>query len=132
MNGLRTRVLLIDDSPSSLVWQLVLLQEENYDTLTANCTTEGVRIARMERPDLVILDATTRYKEVVAAATELRGEKGTSHIPILIVVGSGRSRAASDFAPISDGQIDKPLDRAEYLHKIRALLGRPRRGSRRR
>ena len=51
--SLRTRVLLIDDSPTSLVWQLVLLQEEQYDTLTANTTGEGVRIAKMERPDLV-------------------------------------------------------------------------------
>ena len=128
MNRLRTRVLLIDDSPSSLVWQLVLLQEENYDTLTANCTAEGVRIARTERPDLVILDATTRHKEVVAAATALRAEPVTSHIPILVVVG-GRARAAADFSPISDDQIDKPLDRAEYLDKSRQLLGRRRHGS---
>ena len=132
MNRFRTRVLLIDDSPSSLVWQLVLLQEEQYDTLTSNCTAEGVRIARMERPDLVILDATTRYKEAVAAASELRADEATSRIPILIVVGSGRSRAATDFAPISDDRIDKPLDREEYVHKIRALLGRHRRGSGRR
>jgi DNA-binding response OmpR family regulator len=128
MNRVRTRVLLIDDSPSSLVWQLVLLQEENYDTLTANCTVEGVRIARTERPDLVILDATTRHKDVVAAATALRAGQVTSHIPILVVVG-GRGRATAEFSPISDDQIDKPLDRAEYLHKIRRLLGRPRHGS---
>jgi DNA-binding response OmpR family regulator len=132
MNRLRTRVLLVDDSPTSLVWQLVLLQEENYDTLTANCTTEGVRIARMERPDLVILDATTRYGEVVAAATELRADEATSRIPILIVVGSGKARAAADFARISDDRIDKPLDRAQYVGKIRALLGRPRHGNVRR
>ena len=132
MNRFRTRVLLIDDSPSSLVRQLVLLQEENYDTLTANCTGEGVRIARLERPDLVILDATTRYSEVVAAARELRADQATSHIPILIVVGSGRSRAAADFGPISDDLVAKPLDGAEYVHKIRALLGRHRRGSGRR
>jgi len=128
MNRLRTRVLLIDDSPSSLVWQLVLLQEENYDTLTANCTIEGIRIARTERPDLVILDATTRHKEVVAAARTLRAEQVTSRIPILVVVG-GRARAIADFSLISDAQIDKPLDRVEYLHKIRQLLGRRRRES---
>ena len=127
MSRSRTRVLLIDDSPSSLVWQLVLLQEESYDTLTASCTDEGVRIARMERPDLVVLDATSRHREVVAAATALRSERATAHIPILIVLGSVRSRAA-EFAPISDGQVDKPLDRAEYLGKIRDLLDRHRRG----
>jgi DNA-binding response OmpR family regulator len=129
--SLRTRVLLIDDSPTSLVWQLVLLQEEQYDTLTANTTGEGVRIARMEHPDLVILDASTRHADVVAAATDLRSDQATAQIPILIVVG-GRSRPLADFATISDEQIEKPLDRSEYLQKIRALLGRRRRGGGRR
>lgn len=124
--SLRTRVLLIDDSPTSLVWQLVLLQEEQYDTLTANTTGEGVRIARMERPDLVILDATTRHADVLAAATELRTDPETSHLPILIVLGGGRHRAL-DFESVSDDQIEKPLDRTEYLRVIRALLGRRRR-----
>lgn len=122
------RILLVDDSPTSLVWQLVLLQEEEYDTLTANTTGEGVRIARLERPDLVILDATSRYDEVVAAATELRGDPATADIPILIVIGSARVRAAADFASIADDRVEKPLDRVEYLYKIRELLSRRRGG----
>ncbi|PYP78592.1 MAG: hypothetical protein DMD35_10785 [Gemmatimonadetes bacterium] len=130
--SLRTRVLLIDGSPSSLVWQLVLLQEEQYDTLTTSSTDEGVRIARNERPDLVILDASIRYADVVAAATELRAAEATRHIPILIVLGAGRTRASADFGEISDDQIVKPLKGAEYLHKIRELLGRRRRGGGRR
>ena len=125
----RTRILLVDDTPSSLIWQLVLLQEEQYDTLTASCPREGLRIARTERPDLVILDATTRHAEIVAAATQLRAEQATSHIRILVIVGSGRSRAADDFVSISDDRVTKPLDPAVYIQKIRELLGRRRRGS---
>ncbi|MFL5619587.1 MAG: PleD family two-component system response regulator [Gemmatimonadaceae bacterium] len=132
MNQFRTRVLLIDDSPSSLIWQLVLLQEERYDTLTANTTAEGFRIARLERPDLVILDATSRYADVIRTATELRAEPATRDIPILLLVGAGRARASADLAAISDDLIGKPLDGAEYIQKIRELLGRRRRGSSRR
>jgi len=129
MNSFRTRVLLIDDSPSSLVWQLVPLQEENYDTLTSNCTAEGVRIARMERPDLVILDATSRYDEVLAAAAELRADQSTRAIPVLLVLGNGRKRSSEELTRVSDDCVTKPLDREEYIGKIRALLGRHRRGS---
>ena len=57
----RKRILIVDHSPTSLVWQLVLLQEERYDTLTATTPDEGVRIATLERPDLVILDAASRH-----------------------------------------------------------------------
>jgi DNA-binding response OmpR family regulator len=129
--SLRTRILLVDNSLTSLVWQLVLLQEEQYDTLTASAPAEGVRIARLEKPDLVILDATTRPAEVVAAATELRNDSVTSHIPILIV-GGGHGRMHAGFAAVSDNQIDKPLEKVEYLYKIRELLGRRGRGGGRR
>jgi len=126
--SLRTRILLVDSSLTSLVWQLVLLQEEQYDALTASAPDEGVRIARLERPDLVILDATTRPDDVIAAATELRGDSVTSQIPILIV-GAGRGLTSTVFASISDNQIEKPIEKVEYLYKIRELLGRRRRGS---
>ncbi len=129
--SLRTRVLLVDNSLTSLVWQLVLLQEEQYDTLTASAPAEGVRIARLEKPDLVILEASTKPAEVIAAATELRNDAETSHIPILIV-SSGRGRTSAAFAAVSDNQIDKPLEKVEYLYKIRELLGRRRRGGGRR
>ena len=129
--SLRTRILLVDNSLTSLVWQLVLLQEEQYDTLTASAPAEGVRIARLETPDLVILDATTRPAEVLAAATELRNDAATSHIPILIVSGGG-GRTSATFAVVSDNQIEKPLEKVEYLYKIRELLGRRRRGGGRR
>ena len=128
MSRSRTRVLLIDDSPSSLVWQLVLLQEESYDTLTASCTDEGVRIARIERPDLVILDATTRYAETVAAAAELRADQATADIPVLLVLGNGRKRSSEELERVSDDRVAKPIERAEYLGKIRHLLDRARRG----
>ena len=129
--SLRTRILLVDSSLTSLVWQLVLLQEEHYDTLTASAPAEGVRIARLEKPDLVILDATTKPAEVISAATELRADEVTSHIPILIV-GGGQSRTSAAFAAVSDNQIHKPLERVEYLYKIRELLGRRGRGGGRR
>jgi DNA-binding response OmpR family regulator len=129
--SLRTRILLVDNSLTSLVWQLVLLQEEHYDTLTASTPAEGVRIARLEKPDLVILDATTKPAEVISAATELRADPVTSNIPILIV-GGGHGRTSAAFAAVSDNQIQKPLERVEYVYKIRELLGRRGRGSGRR
>ena len=129
--SLRTRVLLVDNSLTSLVWQLVLLQEEEYDTLTASTPAEGVRIAKLEKPDLAIFEATMRPAEVLAAATDLRGDPVTSHIPILIV-GGGRGLTSAAFASTSDNQIEKPLQKVEYLYKIRELLGRRGRGGGRR
>jgi DNA-binding response OmpR family regulator len=121
----RKRILIIDDSPTSLVWQLVLLQEAQYDTITASTLDEGVRIAKLELPDLVILDAATRHAEVLASADALRADPQTGGIPILVLSPKrflGRPRKAVGQA--CDDQVYKPLQGTEYLRKVCELLGR--------
>ncbi|MEO6525809.1 MAG: response regulator [Gemmatimonadaceae bacterium] len=123
----KKRILIVDPSPASLVWQLVLLQEERYDTLTATQAEEGIRIARMELPDLILLDVASSPAEGMAACRTLRRASETSHIPILVITsngfGSGLSRADVGF----DERITKPFDGVEYLTKIRRCLERPMR-----
>ena len=121
----RKRILVVDDSPTSLVWQLVLLQEERYDTLTATTPDEGVGIARDERPDLVILDATRRYADVVAMANALRADPQTNDIPILMLISCGSRGHALDVLRAScDEHVAKPLQGSDYLRKVGELIVR--------
>jgi len=121
----KKRILIVDDSPSSLVWQLVLLQEEHYDTLTANHADEGMRIAVMERPDLVLIDAASRSSEAFAACRALRASPQTSGIPIMVVTTSRvMGGAPADLDGMCDEHIAKPLDGVEYLMKVRRCLER--------
>jgi len=126
----RKRILIIDESPSSLVWQLVLLQEENYDTLTASTLDEGVRIAKLERPSLVVIDAASRPVDAVAAAESLRADHGTLGIPILLIAPAGGLRRGAPRGTPYDAQIRRPLQGSEYLDRIRDLIGARRGGSR--
>jgi len=121
----RKRILIVDDVPASLVWQLVLLQEEHYDTLTANTTTEGVRLAKLERPDLIVLDQANRRGDVAAAVRSLRNDPATSRIPILLIVPGGASpHGGSAGGDAGDARVAKPLLGSEYLMKVRELVGR--------
>jgi two-component system, cell cycle response regulator len=122
----RKRILIVDDVPTSLVWQLVLLQEEHYDTLTAITTAEGIRIAKLERPDLIVLDQASRRSDVAAAVRALRADPATSHIPILLLVpgGASPSDASARGEAAGDAHVAKPLLGSEYLMKVRELVGR--------
>ena len=119
----KKRILIVDDSPSSLVWQLVLLQEEHYDTLTANHPDEGVRIAKLERPDLVLMDVASRSSDALAACRALRAAPETSTIPIMLVTTHRvLGRAKAELESVCDEHIAKPLNGVEYLMKIRRCL----------
>ena len=122
----KKRILIVDDSPASLVWQLVLLQEERYDTLTANRADEGVRIARLERPDLILIDIASRASEGFAACRALRAAPETTAIPIMVITSRIWPKAAPGTDASFDEQITKPFDAVEYRTKIRRCLAKAR------
>jgi CheY-like chemotaxis protein len=123
MTPQKKRILIVDDSPTALVWQLLLLQGERYDTLTACDGAEGVRIAMLERPDLILLDVTMPSMDGFAACRALRAAPETRDIPILMVTTNGdMTNTLAGFEAGCNEYITKPLERGEYLTKIRSYL----------
>src|SRR6476469_2605226 len=49
-------ILVVDDSPTSILWQRLILEGERYRVITARDGEEGVRTALAERPDLILMD----------------------------------------------------------------------------
>ena len=119
------RILIVDDTPASLVWQLVLLQEESYETLTTNHLEEGIRIAKLERPDLVLLNISGGFSAGVAASRALRAQPETRNIPIMAITRlRGIGEALSELESVCDEHITRPFDGVEYLTKVRRCLER--------
>jgi len=54
--GDKPRILIIDDSRSLVLSVLRIFQEEGFEVLTAFDGLEGLKKAREEHPDLIILD----------------------------------------------------------------------------
>jgi DNA-binding response OmpR family regulator len=125
MTSPKKRILIVDDSPTALVWQRLLLHGERYETLTACDGAEGVRIATRERPDLILLDVTMPFMDGFEACRALRAAPETSHIPILMVTTHGdMANTLAGFEAGCNEYITKPLERAEYLTKVRSYLDR--------
>ena len=121
----KKRILIVDDSPTALVWQLLMLQGEGYDTLTAADGAEGVRVATAERPDLILLDVTMPSMDGFAACRALRSAFETRDIPILMVTTNGDMESTlAGFESGCNEYITKPLERTEYLTKVRSYLAR--------
>ena len=120
----RKRILIIDPSPASVAWQLLILQEERYETITATAPMHGVRIALFDRPDLVVLDVPVCSADAVAAAKLLRAgpdAQGVSLLGLIPDVPLGAKSA--DLDAVCDALLVKPFERSQYLRKVRALLG---------
>ena len=125
MHSPKKRILIVDDSPTALLWQLLLLHGESYDTLTATDGAEGVRIALLEQPDLILLDVTMPAMDGFAACRALRQAPETRDVPILMVTTNGDMESTlAGFEAGCNEYITKPLERTEYLTKVRSYLAR--------
>ncbi len=122
----RKKILLVDDSPTALMWQRLILEQERYAIVTAADGAEGVEAARTERPDLVLLDVVMPRMDGFAACKAIREAPDTRDVPIIMV--STRSEMANVLAGYQSGcneYVTKPIDRVELLAKVRSYLDRP-------
>ena len=125
MTAQKKRILIVDDSPTVLMWQKQLLKFEQYETITAADGEEGVRVAREERPDLILLDVSMPKMDGFEACRALRAAPETQNIPILMVTThSEMGNVIAGFEAGCNEYLTKPLDRSEYLTKVRSYLHR--------
>jgi CheY-like chemotaxis protein len=130
MSSQRKRVLIVDDSPTAVLWQELLLQVDSYETLTAYDGEEGVRMARQELPDLILLDVSMPTMGGLDACRLLRSMPETRDIPILMVTThSDMENVLAGFNAGCNEYLTKPLERAEYLAKVRSYLNRNPQGA---
>ena len=121
----KKRVLIVDDSPTAVLWQRLLLQMEQYETLTASDGAEGVLVAQRERPDLILLDVSMPKMDGIEACRALRAAPETTDIPILMVTThSEMDNVLAGFEAGCNEYLTKPLERTEFLTKVRSYLHR--------
>ena len=118
------KILAVDDTLTSLLWQRMVLEQEDYLVVTAKDGAEGVATAVAERPDLILMDVTMPGMSGVDACRALRANLATRRIPVVMIAtrsGLDVLNAAADCGHV--GYILKPFERSTLLSKVRELLG---------
>lgn len=118
------RILLADDSLTTLTMHRMILAGAGYELLTAKDGQEAVELATTHRPDLILMDVVMPRKTGFEAVRALRSQAETKTIPVIMVTTRAEPRVieicfqcgCSDF-------INKPVDGAVLLAKVRNVLG---------
>ena len=118
------RILVVEDDSDNGEYLVRLLEETGFQTLLATSAAEAIRIARRERPDLVLMDVRLAEGDGRAGARELKAAAETAAIPIVAVTAlalEGDREAC--LAAGCDDYLSKPFRPRELLAKMRTLLG---------
>ena len=117
------KILLVDDSPTAILWQRMILEEDKYEIVVAADGEEGIRVARAERPDLVLLDVMMPRMGGFETLRALRADDDLRDIPIIMVTTRGAMPDVMEgYESGCNEYITKPLDRTELLMKVRSYL----------
>jgi DNA-binding NtrC family response regulator len=113
----RRRLLIVDDEPG-VRESIRLLLRDSFDVLPAASGEEGIKIAAVERPDVVLLDIVMPGLDGLATLERLKGANPA--LPIVILTATKTVKTA--VAAIKLGAFDyiqKPFDGDE----LRVVLG---------
>ena len=119
----KKKILVVDDEPNIVKLVSFILSTNGYEVIEASLGAEGIKKAKAEKPDLIILDVMMPKMDGFEAAKKLRADKATSGIPILML--SSKAQFEDKMKGIDSGAMDyvtKPFDKHELLEKVQECL----------
>jgi class 3 adenylate cyclase/CheY-like chemotaxis protein len=116
------RVLIVDDSPQNIRLLDAVLSPRGYAVLPAASGREALSKARSEDPDLVLLDVVMPEMDGYEVCRRLRADPATRLLPVIMITASGDHEKVNALEAGADDFIQKPLDQAELLARVRSLL----------
>jgi len=116
------RVLVVEDEESLLFTLQHNLKREGYAVITATRGDDGLRLAREQRPDLIVLDLMLPGIDGIQVTRMLRRDTEVPIIMLTALGGEGDRVAGLDTG--ADDYVAKPFGMRELMARVRALLRR--------
>ena len=117
------KILLVEDNDMNRDMLSRRLQRRGHEVLVAVDGAQGLAMAQLEQPDLILMDMSLPVLDGWEATRQLKGGATTASIPIVALTAHAMSE---DRAKALDAGCDdydtKPIELARLVGKIDALL----------
>lgn len=110
------RILVVDDSEDVRLALATILEDAGYEIFEASDGSQVPDMVAEHRPDLILLDVAMPKVNGFETLRNMKADKATSDIPVLMVTAKGRpedlslarSLGARDFIskPWADGEVE--------------------------
>jgi len=114
------KILLVDDMRSFLDLETTFLQRAECKLFTASTGLEAVRVARAEKPDLIILDIEMPEMNGIQACRILKADATTQKMPIIVLTSMQMEDEARRAG--AEHYLRKPIDETRFLAEIKKFL----------
>lgn len=119
------KVLLVDDEADILELLRYNLEREGYRVSTAQNGRDALKVAKSERPDLIVLDIMMPGMDGVEVCNQLRAQPEFKQTLITFLTARGEDYSQiAGFDAGADDYITKPVRPKVFVSKVKALMKR--------
>ena len=118
------RILVVEDNAANLKLVVLMLEGKGYEVLQAEDAETGLRIAREEAPQLILMDMHLPGMDGLAATRLLKGDPATREIKVVALTALAMSGDRERIeAAGCDGYLSKPFHYQQLLETVERSLG---------
>jgi len=123
-------ILIVEDNEKNMKLVRDILQHQGHATLEAVTGTDGVRIAKEAKPDLVLMDIQLPDIDGIAALRQIRAEPLLDAMPVLAVSASVMPDEQQKIVTSGfDAFITKPINLKQFRDTVQRFLAHGRKAS---
>ncbi len=121
-------ILIVDDDPDLVETVAMMLEAKGFEVGKAYDGIEGEEAIKKRRPDVLILDVMMPRKNGYELCKELKSNKWTNEIPIILLTAVGEAVPTTSYshaegmAVEAEDFIPKPVDAATLVEAVLRLL----------
>lgn len=117
-------ILVVEDNPDNMITIKAVLQNK-YEILEATDGEKGLKMALMERPDLILLDMTLPKMDGFTVVGKVKDDREAGRIPVIALTARAMKGDREKMIKAGcDDYIAKPIDPEQILQKINDWLKR--------
>ena len=128
----RKKILIVDDELEMRIFLCNLLGNCGYMPIDACDRAEGLRKAKIEKPDLIILDVMMPREGGIQLYRELKESEDLKHVPVIMVSTIDKKTLSfylrfqntpqGKGVPEPGAYLEKPLEAEELKQLVRTLI----------
>ena len=122
---IRPRLLIVDDDPAIVSLLSDLFDPDRYEVFVAMNGLEGLKLALVSRPDLMILDIDLPAMDGNAVFARLREDPAAGNTPVFFLTARPELVSPSPEGSAGpDEYMTKPFDLGEFILRAKVLIDR--------
>jgi two-component system cell cycle response regulator DivK len=116
-------ILIVEDNDKNRKLVRDVLQFKGYQTIEATTAEEGIDLARVEKPSLILMDIQLPEMDGLTALARLKAEPLTRDIPVIAITASAMPQ---DLERIRQAGFDayqtKPISVKEFIGLVEKMF----------